>query len=178
MSIEKGPSNENRVEDIELAQEMASLENSVQGWAKCLAEAIKNPDKADPSKLPSWARDEVFVRLDLRNMIRMGVTPEDVIAYGKESAESIEYLAKYTESLQGLTKTQLLQEYFRHFVEGLTSKAKMKKAYDKTKRTHLAFAPEMVAQPKEYQDAQRAHTATFEKRSLVWDRIKRGQPKE
>ena len=107
MSIEIR-SGENKVEDNGLAQEMASLENSARDWAKHLAEAIKDPAKADPSKLPPWARDEVFARLDLHNMIRMGVTPEDIIAYGEESADKVEHLSKYAKSLDGLSKMQLL----------------------------------------------------------------------
>ena len=34
MNIEKGPSDKNRVEDIELAQEMASIINPAREWAK------------------------------------------------------------------------------------------------------------------------------------------------
>ena len=178
MNIEKGPSDKNRVEDIELAQEMASIINPAREWAKHLAEAIKDPDKADASKLPPWAREEVFVRLDLHNMIRMGVTPEDVVAYGEECAEEVEHITKYTEGLDGMTKVQLLREYFNQFIDGLANSAKRRKAYDESKRTTLVFAPEMVAQPKEYRDAQNAYEETIQKRALVWDRVKRGQPKE
>ena len=177
MSMEKGPG-DSRVEDIGLAQEMASLKNSARDWAKHLAEAIKDPDKADPSKLPPWARDEVFVRLDLHNMIRMGVTPEDVIAYGEESAEKVEHLSKYAENLDGLSKMQLLREYFNQFIDGLVNSAKRKKAYDESKKAPLAFAPEIVEQPKEFRDAQLAYEETIEKRAMVWDRMKRGQPEK
>ncbi|MDI6734562.1 MAG: hypothetical protein QMD50_03715 [Patescibacteria group bacterium] len=179
MNIEKGPSDKNGIEDAELAREMASIENSVRKWAKRLAEAIKDPDKADASKLPPWAATEnVFVRLDLYNMIGMGVTPEDAVAYGEECAEKVEHLAKYTEGLDGMTKMQLLREYFNQFIDGFTNKAKRNKTYNESKRTPLALAPEMVAQPKEYRDAQIAYEETIEKRALVWDRIKHRQPEK
>ncbi|OGZ94542.1 MAG: hypothetical protein A3A28_03490 [Candidatus Sungbacteria bacterium RIFCSPLOWO2_01_FULL_47_32] len=177
MSIEQSPGDKNRVEGVELAQEMASIENATHDFARILAEAIKDPDKRDASKLPSWASGfEVIRSVDLHNMVRVGVTPEDVIAYGEESAEKVENLTKYAENLNGLTKVQLLREYFKQFAEGFMSKMKRDKEYDESKSIITGTVPAMVAQPKEYRDAQRAYENSLEKRTLVWDRVKHGQP--
>lgn len=177
MNIEKSPNEKSRVEDIGLAREMGDIMNATHDFARILAEAVKDPDKRDASKLPSWASGfEVIRRTDLHNMVRVGVTPEDVVVYGEESAEKVEDLAKYAESLSGLTRIQLFREYFKQFVEGFISKQKRDKEFDESKYIITGTAPAMVAQPKEYRDAQRAYEASLEKRALVWDRVKRGQP--
>lgn len=179
MSIERGPveTEVNKVESVETAHEMASLENATREWAKRLAEAIEDPEKAKVSNLPSWARGEVLVRLDLHNLARQGVRPEEIIAYGEECARTIEGMSKYTEKLNGMSKAQLLKEYFIQFIEGLASSLKKQQAYDASRRTPMALAPEIITQPKEYREAARARDEALEKRALVKARLIHGQPK-
>lgn len=164
-----------------LAKDIAAVQEQIGRWAKQLEEARAKPDLVAELASPHNPNfEQAMLAQELQRFIENGVTPQELVDYGKAIAKELQDSFDYEQSLDGTSKTQLVREFFRQSFASRNMGSRAKILYkgdypDKLRglRAGEVFAgsPYNSKQSLDYHKAELLHESAINKRSVVLSKL-------